>query len=61
MKQIKVPTETYSRVVGYFRPVYFGDKSGNWNKGKTEEFKERTYLKIPDLIEVGEESILSHS
>jgi len=27
--------ETYSRIVGYFRPVQ------NWNEGKTEEFRER--------------------
>lgn len=31
--------EVYSRVVGYLRPV------SNWNDGKKEEFKERTYLK----------------
>ena len=31
----KMPVETYSRVVGYFRPVQ------NWNKGKQEEFKLR--------------------
>jgi anaerobic ribonucleoside-triphosphate reductase len=29
------PTEIYSRVVGYHRPVQ------NWNKGKKEEFKDR--------------------
>jgi len=29
------PTEVYSRVVGYYRPVQ------NWNKGKQEEFKQR--------------------
>jgi anaerobic ribonucleoside-triphosphate reductase len=31
----KIPVETYSRVVGYFRPV------SQWNKGKQEEFRER--------------------
>lgn len=30
-----MPTECYSRVCGYFRPV------ANWNKGKKEEFKDR--------------------
>ena len=35
MAEKKVPTEIYSRVVGYFRPV------SQWNKGKKEEFKER--------------------
>jgi anaerobic ribonucleoside-triphosphate reductase len=34
-KEIVVPVEVYSRVVGYFRPV------NQWNKGKQEEFKER--------------------
>ncbi len=34
-KEIKVPVEVYSRVVGYFRPV------NQWNKGKKEEFSER--------------------
>lgn len=38
-KQIKVPTEIYSRVVGYFRPV------SQWNRGKKEEFRERKYMK----------------
>jgi hypothetical protein len=35
MTDRKVPTEIYSRVVGYFRPVK------NWNEGKKEEFRER--------------------
>lgn len=39
------PTEVYSRVVGYLRPVK------NWNKGKREEFKERkTFLVQDDII-----------
>ena len=29
------PTETYSRISGYYRPVQ------NWNDGKAQEFKER--------------------
>ncbi len=36
----KVPTEIYSRVVGYFRPV------SNWNEGKREEFKHRKEFKL---------------
>ena len=45
------PTEVYSRVVGYFRPVQ------NWNKGKKEEFKERLEFDVtkngirPSLIQ----------
>jgi anaerobic ribonucleoside-triphosphate reductase len=34
-KEVRVPVEVYSRVVGYFRPV------NQWNKGKKEEFSER--------------------
>ncbi len=40
-KKVKVkviPTEIYSRVVGYYRPVQ------NWNKGKVEEFEERKLI-----------------
>jgi anaerobic ribonucleoside-triphosphate reductase len=40
MKKRVVPCEVYSRVVGYFRPVF------QWNKGKQQEFKERKYVKI---------------
>ncbi len=32
--------EVYSRVVGYYRPVR------NWNKGKQEEFRHRTLIKL---------------
>lgn len=39
----KIPTEIFSRVVGYFRPV------NQWNKGKQEEFKERKEFKIDEL------------
>ena len=35
-------TEVYSRVCGFFRPVL------QWNKGKKEEFKERTPYKIAE-------------
>ncbi|MGC8817543.1 MAG: anaerobic ribonucleoside-triphosphate reductase, partial [Candidatus Hadarchaeum sp.] len=32
------PTEVYSRVVGYLRPV------ANWSDGKREEFRQRKYF-----------------
>ncbi len=36
-------TEVYSRITGYYRPV------GNWNAGKTQEYKERKeYVINPD-------------
>jgi len=37
----KIPCMVYSRVCGFYRPVC------GWNKGKTEEFKERKTYKIP--------------
>lgn len=40
----RVPVETYSRVVGYFRPV------NQWNKGKREEFNERVEYKIKSEV-----------
>lgn len=41
----KIPTEVYSRVVGYFRPV------NQWHKGKREEFADRLpYNKKPDEV-----------
>jgi anaerobic ribonucleoside-triphosphate reductase len=30
-----IPTEVYSRIVGYYRPVQ------HWNAGKKQEFSER--------------------
>lgn len=36
--EIKVKTEVYSRVSGYYRPVL------QWNKAKQAEFKERKNL-----------------
>jgi ribonucleoside-triphosphate reductase len=33
---IKQPCEVYSRIVGYYRPVQ------QWNKGKAQEYSERT-------------------
>ena len=37
-KKIHIPTEIYSRVVGYYRPV------NKWNKGKQAEFSDRQYV-----------------
>jgi len=42
-----IPTEVYSRVVGYYRPIQ------NWNKGKVEEFGRRQMLD-PSRIELGD-------
>ena len=40
MKQVKIPVECYSRIVGYFRPT------SQWNNGKKEEFSERVNLLV---------------
>jgi len=39
----KMPVETYSRIVGYFRPIQ------NWNKGEKQEFKNRKKYNIDKL------------
>ncbi len=39
-KDIKIPCEIYSRIVGYLRPIQ------NWNKGKQQEFKERKTFQV---------------
>ncbi len=38
----KCNVEVFSRVTGFFRPVQ------SWNKGKTEEFKERKTFKLDE-------------
>jgi ribonucleoside-triphosphate reductase len=43
-ENIKIPSEIYSRVSGYYRPV------NQWNKGKQEEYACRTSLVISNLI-----------
>jgi len=40
IKDIKVPCEVYSRIVGYLRPVQ------NWNAAKQQEFTDRKTFKI---------------
>ncbi len=42
--KLVVPTEIFSRVSGYFRPVE------QWNRGKREEFRLRKYLKLNKTI-----------
>ena len=39
MKKRVMPTEVYSRIVGFFRPIR------EWNVGKKEEFKMRRVFK----------------
>lgn len=40
MKKRDCRVEVFSRVTGFFRPVQ------SWNKGKTEEFKDRRTYKV---------------
>jgi len=53
-KQVKtdklvIPTEVYSRVVGYLRPVRKGSKE-YWHPGKVQEFEDRVTFKVPREI-----------
>lgn len=41
---IKVKTEIYSRVSGYYRPV------NQWNKGKQSEFADREFVNVPEEV-----------
>lgn len=41
----KIPTEIFSRVCGFYRPV------NEWNKGKKEEFGDRKPVKIEFIKE----------
>ena len=43
MSKCGQPTEVYSRVCGYFRPI------NNWNRGKQAEFEDR---KVFDMKKV---------
>ncbi|MDA3899842.1 MAG: hypothetical protein PF637_04910 [Spirochaetes bacterium] len=49
MKTKMVPTEIYSRVVGYYRPV------NQWNKGKQSEFADRKEYDISSITLVSEQ------
>lgn len=40
-----MPTEVYSRIVGYYRPVQ------NWNEGKKQEFMDRKSAAPEDVTE----------
>ena len=39
----KIPTEVYSRVVGFYRPV------NQWNGGKREEYEDRLVYDVSKL------------
>lgn len=49
MKVRVVPTEVFSRVVGYYRPIQ------NWHKGKVAEFELRKTID-PETVVSREES-----
>ena len=40
----QIPVLVYSRVSGYYNPV------ANFNKGKREEFSQRKYLNISEVV-----------
>jgi hypothetical protein len=39
-REVRVPCEIYSRIVGYLRPVQA------WNKGKQQEYEERQVFNV---------------
>lgn len=47
-------TEIYSRVTGYYRPV------GNWNAGKSQEFKDRKVYQLDSTVESYENTPTEH-
>jgi hypothetical protein len=44
----KIPALVFSRIAGYFTPVYQGDKVFAWNPGKTSEYNDRKPYKVPE-------------
>lgn len=52
---LKIPTEIYSRVVGYFRPTK------QWNKGKQEEYKDRKVFTNNSITKFLKDLRLKHS
>ena len=50
MNTRKCNVEVFSRVTGFFRPVQ------SWNKGKTEEFKDRKKFDLEAAVETHEDS-----
>lgn len=42
---VRVPTEIFSRVSGYYRPVQ------DWHDGKRMEFKQRAKMAIPSDLD----------
>ncbi|MBU1083452.1 MAG: anaerobic ribonucleoside-triphosphate reductase [Candidatus Omnitrophota bacterium] len=47
MSKEKCSVEVFSRVTGFFRPVQ------SWNKGKTEEFKDRKRYTVDEAMLTG--------
>ncbi len=44
MTEKKIPTEIYSRIVGYMRPVR------DWNVGKRQEYADRAEYQLPGFL-----------
>ena len=54
-KELKIKTEIYSRVSGYFRPV------DQWNRAKQEEFSQRQKADVKVLASLVSEDISSET
>ena len=50
MSSKKCNVEVFSRVTGFFRPVQ------SWNKGKTEEFKDRKKFNLETMVTADDNS-----
>ena len=55
MTEVKIKTEVYSRVSGYFRPVE------QWNKAKREEFSQRQKADVKALAALVSEDLPSET
>ena len=55
MKEVRIKTEIYSRVSGYFRPV------DQWNKAKREEFSQRQKADVHALAVLVSEDLPSET
>lgn len=51
IQYITIPTEVYSRIVGYLTPTQ------NWNAGKQQEFEDRAVFTVPVAEPLAREEI----
>lgn len=47
IREVTIPAEVWSRVVGYMRPV------SGWNDGKRQEFADRRSFDVAEVLDEG--------